>query len=151
MSFLNDLLKSAQKEFDVDQDTNRRVAFEARKRKGKSESSPAFTSRVQSYRTPQVIKSAMGFAQDPDFAHERQVAGIPIDTTTAGKRLGSLGGSIAADLRDDGLRSFYWLLNAAQATGDVITEEVINKVRTDLYDVDPKTKKPKYDNMCMPY
>lgn len=144
MSFLDDLKRSAQREFDVDQDTNRKVAFEARKRKGKSETSPAFTSRVQSYRTPQVVKAALGFKQDPAFQTERKRQGISIDTRTAGSRLGSVLGAIGADLRDDSLRSFYWLLNAAQATGDVITEEIVNKARPDLYDIDPRTKRPKY-------
>ena len=42
-----------------------------------------------------------------------------------GPRAGQIVGTIGADLTQDNTRSFYWLLNAAQATGNVINESVM--------------------------
>ena len=42
-----------------------------------------------------------------------------------GPRLGQVAGTIGADLTQDNTRSFYWLLNAAQATGNVINESIL--------------------------
>jgi hypothetical protein len=48
-------------------------------------------------------------------------------------KVGQLGGTVAADVTQDGFRRFYWLLNAAQATGEVINEAVLSKVQPALY------------------
>ena len=42
-----------------------------------------------------------------------------------GPRAGQIVGTIGADLTQDNTRNFYWLLNAAQATGNVIAESVM--------------------------
>jgi len=39
-------------------------------------------------------------------------------------RAGQMGASVANDIAQDGLRKFYWLLNAAQASAEVINEGV---------------------------
>ena len=44
-------------------------------------------------------------------------------------RAGQIAGTIGADLTQDNTRSFYWLLNAAQATGNVINESVLGSKR----------------------
>ena len=54
-----------------------------------------------------------------------------------GPRLGQVAGTIGADLTQDNTRSIYWLLNAAQATGNVINESVLGSQRfgnPSLYD-----------------
>ena len=53
-----------------------------------------------------------------------------------GPRAGQIVGTIGADLTQDNTRNFYWLLNAAQATGNVIAESVMGSKRfgnPDLY------------------
>ena len=42
-------------------------------------------------------------------------------------------GTVAGDLTQDAARRFYWLLNAAQATGESINEYVLNKANKGLY------------------
>ena len=42
-------------------------------------------------------------------------------------------GSLGADLTQDISRSWWWLLNAAQATGNVINETTLGLVNDDLY------------------
>jgi len=49
------------------------------------------------------------------------------------RKLGQVGGTVAADVTQDGFRRFYWLLNAAQATGEVINEAVLSGVNKNLY------------------
>ena len=44
-------------------------------------------------------------------------------------RAGQIAGTLGADLTQDNTRSFYWLLNAAQATGNVINESVLGSKR----------------------
>jgi hypothetical protein len=47
---------------------------------------------------------------------------------TPGGRIGQLGGAVAADLIQDRSRGWWWLFNAAQATGNVINETVTGKL-----------------------
>ena len=49
------------------------------------------------------------------------------------RKTGQIGGTVAGDLTQDGARRFYWLLNAAQATGESINEYVLNKANKGLY------------------
>ena len=49
-------------------------------------------------------------------------------------KTGQFLGSAANDLTQDATRSIYWLLNAAQATGEVINESVLAKVIPELYE-----------------
>lgn len=56
-----------------------------------------------------------------------------------GYQAGQIGGSIAGDVAQDGTRRYYWLLNALQASGEVINEAVMaaanraSKVAPNLY------------------
>ena len=57
---------------------------------------------------------------------------VPFDVDTGLKRVGTALGALGADVTQDSIRRFYWLINAAQATGDIISEEVIARARPDL-------------------
>ncbi len=52
-------------------------------------------------------------------------------------RAGQLLGTIANDLTNDNTRNFYWLLNAAQATGNVIAEKGMGLANKTLYGKSP--------------
>ena len=52
---------------------------------------------------------------------------------SAAHKTGQMLGSAAADLTQDTSRSVYWLLNALQATGDVIQDQTLAKVVPGLY------------------
>ena len=52
---------------------------------------------------------------------------------TVAHKGGQVVGSMANDLTQDRSRSVYWLLNALQATGEVINESVLAKVVPELY------------------
>ena len=145
MSFLDDLKSSLAKEFDAgDPDTNRKVMFEVRKRRGQSEDAPMADSMRQAYRTPQAIGAVLGRTPDADFKAARQQQGIDFDVSTPGKKVGTALGALGADIAQDSGRAFWWLINAPQAAANIVGEAAVAKARPDLYDVDPKTKKAKY-------
>ncbi len=52
---------------------------------------------------------------------------------SAARKTGQLVGSAANDLTQDTTRSVYWLLNALQATGEVINEQALSRVVPELY------------------
>ena len=65
----------------------------------------------------------------------RELLGIGREKEGKGRRLGQNLGTLAGDLVADNTRNFYWLLNAAQATGNVIAESRFGKVAPDLFGV----------------
>ena len=52
-------------------------------------------------------------------------------------KIGQFTGSAANDITQDRSRSIYWLLNALQATGEVINEKVLAKAAPQLYSSTP--------------
>jgi hypothetical protein len=52
---------------------------------------------------------------------------------SAARKTGQLVGSAANDLTQDTTRSVYWLLNALQATGEVINEQALSRVVPEFY------------------
>ena len=125
----SDFVASLGKEYAVGDEENRAVMFEARKAKGKSPESTQFRQMVQSYRTPQAIRAALGLELDSDYNTARKKIGVEFDVSNAQKKAGTVLGAIGSDLTQDSARRFWWLLNAFQAVGDMGTEEVIYRAR----------------------
>ena len=63
------------------------------------------------------------------FVEEKEL-GLSDDLAT---RIGQGIGTIGNDLTQDHSRGAWWLLNAPQALGNIVTEEVLNKVNPDLF------------------
>ena len=169
LSNLREIQDAASKEFAVGGEESRQAMFEARKSRGQSVEGPKFAQMVDAYRTSQALKAATGAQQDPVYKAAREKAGIGFDVDTRNKKIGTILGALGADLTQDSARRFYWLLNAAQATGDMIAETAISRARpvretevqgelnlfpdakkepkkfqSDLYKVDRGTGKRKY-------
>jgi len=140
MSFLSDLKEATAREYGVGQEENRLAMIEARKSVDKSPEAPRMRQMAGSYRTPQALKASLNLPLNPAYDVGRSEAGVPFDVSSAGKRVGTALGALGADLTQDSFRRFYWLLNAAQATGDIISEEAIARARPDLYDQLPAEK-----------
>lgn len=77
------------------------------------------------------VREFLGLA-DPEHTEARRRMGLGAEDGTA-KRLGQMGGTIAADLTQDRTRAVWWLLNALQASGNVIAESAYNKAKPELY------------------
>ena len=57
---------------------------------------------------------------EPIYRQQREERGMQLSDDLATK-LGQIGGTIGNDLTQDNSRGLWWLLNAPQATGNVIT------------------------------
>ena len=133
MGFWEDLQQSARKEFGVGQDENRSVMFDVRKERRESTEGPRARQMAGAYRTPQALRAALNLPLDEIYTKHRNQQDIGFDVSTPGKRVGTALGAMGSDVVQDSSRRWYWLLNAAQATGDMITEETIAQVRPELY------------------
>eukprot|EP00919_Chromeraceae_sp_WS-2016_P063383 GHVR01149815.1.p1 GENE.GHVR01149815.1~~GHVR01149815.1.p1 ORF type:complete len:380 (-),score=71.56 GHVR01149815.1:394-1533(-) len=136
-TFMGRVKDAFEHEYGVGSEQARAVLYEARKRKDLQPDAPKMRQMLGTYRTPQAVKAALGFEEDPDYNYARKRADAELRVKGAAQKLGTLGGAVAADLTQDSLRRFWWLLNAAQATGEVITEEALVKSRPDLYGTEP--------------
>lgn len=120
---------------------------EGRKKEGKTENAPRWTEMMGAYptgiRTGELVDDALVSLGVKELSPiEKRARLIREDLgigakTGLGPRLGQVVGTIGADLTQDNTRSIYWLLNAAQATGNVINESVLGSQRfgnPSLYD-----------------
>ena len=77
------------------------------------------------------LREMVGIANEDQVEARRQMGmGLRKDRT---ERIGQILGTVANDLTQDHSRSIYWLLNAPQAAGNVINEEILNRVNNDLW------------------
>jgi len=78
------------------------------------------------------------FRSRPQHQQARKDAGMGL-AEPGPKRVGQVAGTVANDLVQDHTRSLWWLLNAPQATGNVIAELAISKANPELYKHKTKT------------
>ena len=106
---------------------------EGRKSLKKSEDAPRINEMAGSYPTgvrfKELIDDTIPLPYDDDQRKEIRDKRLIRDDLGLGPksgfaaRTGQMVGTVAADLTQDTTRNFYWLLNAAQATGNVIAEK----------------------------
>lgn len=116
---------------------------EGRKAKGASEDAPRWDEMTGAYptgiRMKELIDDVRGkrlTKSERDNRAIRDDLGIGIKSGF-GPRTGQLLGTVAADITQDNTRNFYWLLNAAQATGNVIAEKAMGLANKSLYGKSP--------------
>ena len=68
----------------------------------------------------------------PEHRAAREAAGMGLEPAGP-KRTGQIFGTVANDLTQDHTRSLWWLLNAPQATGNVLAELAIKHANPDLF------------------
>ena len=112
-----------------------RAFRQGRKAEGLAENAPRMTEMTGAYptgiRLAEMFQDAAGRGVTPQEAARRQIRddlGIGVKEGAA-ERAGQLLGTAAADLTQDNTRNFYWLMNAAQATGNVIAESAMGSKR----------------------
>ena len=79
-------------------------------------------------------RELMGIA-DPEQVQARKDMGLGLSEDRA-TRIGQILGTLASDLVQDRGRSIYWLLNAPQATANVLNDVALKKHAPDLYKSD---------------
>ena len=131
-NFLSDFDRALRHEYGMGTEENRAVFHEARKGQGKTVDAPKMSGMWGAYRTPQVLNKLRGGKGDDAYNKARTKAKAEIYTRTAGEKLGTLLGTLGADLTQDSARRFWWLVNAAQATGEIGAESVLSKSNPEL-------------------
>ena len=102
----------------------------------KAENAPRIVEMFEAH--PGIIRARenLGLAS-PKAELVRDDMGMGLEPEGNLRRTGQLLGAAAADLTQDTSRGFYWLLNALQATGAVLTETAYGLRRPDLFDITP--------------
>lgn len=120
-----DFDKGFRNAYGVGGEDTRRAMHRARELQGKTAEAPKIDLMAGSYPLGQKTLELMDQA-DPDALQARKEMNMHLQRdASAAHQVGDLTGTVAADLTQDTSRRFYWLLNALQATGEVINEKVL--------------------------
>ena len=110
-----------------------RAYREARKTLGEAEDAPRIDEMTGAYPTLARLKElAQDISGKPPSKEDLRVRVVRDDLGLGPKmgpvaRTGQMLGTLAADVTQDNARNFYWLLNAPQATGNVIAEKLMGE------------------------
>lgn len=80
-------------------------------------------------------REAMGWA-DPSQVEVRNEMGMGLKSGRR-ERVGQILGTLGNDLTQDHTRSFWWLINAPQATANILNEVAFKRANPDLFRVKP--------------
>ena len=111
------------KDFKVGRETTQEIANEARRRRKLPKEMTQFESFAANHPTIYRTREVLGKA-DPTYKEVRDEYKMGLSDDPATKA-GQLLGTAARDIVTDGTRSFYWLINAAQATANIAAEQAI--------------------------
>ena len=112
---------------------------DGRQSAGKTEDAPRIDEMTGAYptgiRLMEAIQDLTGAKLTPQQTNNRMIrSDLGIGAEKGLKaRSGQMLGTIAADLTQDNTRSFWWLMNAAQAIGNVAAEKAMAKANPSLY------------------
>ena len=112
-------------------DDQSKMFYKIRELQGEDDDAPRIQKMAAEHPLVYRIRENLGMA-DPEGIEARAQLGMQMKSTPGG-RIGQLGGALAADVIQDRSRGWWWLFNAAQATGNVANEAVLGKVNSDLY------------------
>lgn len=135
---LQDLIQQAryardafQEEIGYGPDDQSKMFYKIRDLQGEDDDAPRLQKMVAEHPLIYRIRENLGMAR-PEALEARAQLGMEMKGTPGG-RVGQLGGAAGADLIQDRSRAWWWLFNAAQATGNVINETATGMVNPDLY------------------
>ena len=131
-NILSDVGEGFKTDYELGREDRRNAFLRGRKLKGETEESTRWQAMMGTHPGIYRMKEATGNISPQDKQALRE-NNMDLRGSTAHKT-GQFLGSAANDLTQDATRSIYWLLNAAQATGEVINESVLAKVVPQLYE-----------------
>jgi hypothetical protein len=132
---LNKFTDSFQTAFAEDREDWAKINRVDRESRGSTPDGPKFSLMAATYPTSVRIRENLGTA-NKQSAQLRETMGMGLEKGPT-RRAGQMLGTLAADVVDDKGRSFWWLLNALQATGGVVAEQAIGKALPELYEQAP--------------
>ena len=134
-NILSDVGEGFKADYELGREDRRNAFLRGRKLKGQTEESTKWDSMMGTHPGINRMKEAAGKLSAEDQQALRELD-MNLRGSTAHKA-GQFLGSAANDITQDATRSIYWLLNAAQATGEVINEKALAKAVPQLYGKSP--------------
>ena len=156
-NILKDFGEGFSDDYSLGREDRRNAMLRDRKLSGQTEESTKWDSLMGTHPAAFRLQELTG-----NLRPEKRQALEELDMQLKGSRArksGQLLGSVANDLTQDTTRSVYWLLNALQATGEVINEQALSRVVPELYKksrvqsaeipftITPEGKSPRYLNI----
>lgn len=131
-NILNDLAAGFSADYQLGREDRRNAFLRDRKLKGQTEESTKWDAMMGTHPAAFRVQEALG-KLSPEKKQALQELDMGLRGSTAHK-VGQFGGSIANDLTQDTTRGIYWLLNALQATGEVVNEQALSRIVPQLYE-----------------
>tara|TARA_R100001126_G_C4885696_1_gene182262 strand:+ start:2086 stop:3300 length:1215 start_codon:yes stop_codon:yes gene_type:complete len=122
-------------DYSIGKDDLTRMYYRTRELQGKTAEAPRATNMFNTHLGIIRTREAAGKA-DPATIQALNERDMSLRGSNAHK-VGQVTGAALNDLTQDTSRGIYWLLNALQATGEVINESVLAKVVPELYQKSP--------------
>ncbi len=118
-------------EISYGRDDQAKMFYKVRDEQGLDDDAPRMDKTMGEHPLVYRIRENLGIA-DKDAMKAREKLGMEMKQTPGG-RIGQLGGAVGADLIQDKTRSIWWLLNAAQAAGNVVNDYALKAANPSLY------------------
>ena len=134
---VDEFLRGFEKDYKVGRDDTQTVMYDARERKQEGKEAPRWDSYVATNPTIYRARELMGMA-DPAYTQARLEAGMDLEPGAAG--YGQLAGTVARDITQDASRGLYWLLNAAQASAEIIGDKTMQYANRQAHKGGDRTK-----------
>ena len=112
-------------------DDQAKMFYKTRELQGLDDDAPRMDKTLGEHPVFYRLRENVGIA-DKDAMEARAQLGMELKKTIGG-RIGQMGGAIGADIIQDKSRSIWWLLNAAQAAGNVLNDYAIKAANSDLF------------------
>ena len=156
-NILSDFGEGFSDDYAIGREDRRNAMLRDRKLSGQTEESTKWDSLMGTHPAAFRLQELTGNLR-PEKRQALEELDMQLKGSTA-RKSGQLMGSVANDLTQDTTRSVYWLLNALQATGEVINEQALSRVVPELYKksrvqsaeipftVTPDGKSPRYLNI----
>jgi len=132
---LGDFKEGFRADYGVGGEDARSQSYRERELRGKQREAPKMEGMAGSYPLGYRIREALKLAT-PEGIQARNEMNMGLSGSRARKG-GQILGTVAADITQDSTRRFYWLLNALQATGEVINEAALARANPNLYGKKP--------------
>tara|TARA_B100000963_G_C22602917_1_gene661135 strand:+ start:591 stop:1826 length:1236 start_codon:yes stop_codon:yes gene_type:complete len=122
-------------DYELGKDDSTRMYYRTRNLQGLTDEAPKATNMMNTHQGIYRLREALG-KLDPSTIQALNERDMALRGSTAHKT-GQFLGSAANDLTQDTSRGIYWLLNALQATGEVINESALARAVPQLYEKSP--------------
>ena len=134
-NILSDVGEGFKADYELGREDRRNAFLRGRKLKGETEESARIDALIGTHPASFRVQEGLGKIK-PEDKQALQELDMALRGSTAHKT-GQFLGSMANDLTQDATRSVYWLLNAAQATGEVVNEKLLAETVPQLYRKSP--------------